>query len=191
MVFKAGDKVKCIDADGAIGLYLGNEYTVDRDANAFAVQLRETGTYGWFPERFILVTDSYTTNTTFVPQPGATSATPKFDTSVQNTSSYSIPGPLGFISSNVGVKHDSDKLQFRLIDPGFYRDMAGVLTLGARKYAPMNWLKVDRERYVDALERHWNAYRNGEADDPESKLGHLVHVAVNAMFIWAHDRRKA
>lgn len=113
------------------------------------------------------------------PAPGATTSTLPLDTSVQS------------VHPSAGVKHDSGKLQFRLIDPAFYRDMVGVLTLGARKYAPMNWIKVAPERYEDALERHWNAWRTGEKDDPESKLSHLVHVAVNAMFLWAHERKSA
>lgn len=93
--------------------------------------------------------------------------------------------------ADIGVKHDSGKPQFRLVLPEFLLQMVNVLTLGALKYPRFdNWKHVAPERYEDALERHWNAWRRGEKDDPESKMSHLAHVAVNAMFLWFFDTKK-
>src|SRR5204863_9533977 len=90
-----------------------------------------------------------------------------------------------------GVKHDSGKPQFRLVNPEFLLQMVNVLTLGAFKYPSAdNYKKVAPERYEDALERHWNAWRRGEKDDPESGVSHLAHVAVNAGFLFWFDRSK-
>lgn len=62
--------------------------------------------------------------------------------------------------------------------------MASVLTLGAVKYSDNNWQKGSEDRYIGALHRHLSNHQQGELSDPESKLPHMVHVAVNAMFIW-------
>ncbi len=87
------------------------------------------------------------------------------------------------------VKHDSEKVRFELLEPLFIELMAAVLTLGAVKYSDSNWQKGGEKRYIGALYRHLTAHHKGELSDPESKLPHMVHVAVNAMFIWWISKR--
>ncbi len=84
-----------------------------------------------------------------------------------------------------GKKFDAGKTRFDLLEPRFIEAMAKVMTMGAAKYAPNNWQKVDDfyARYTSALHRHLNAWQQGETFDKESKLHHLAHVAVNAMFL--------
>lgn len=86
-----------------------------------------------------------------------------------------------------GIKYDNDKPQYRLIPPKAENEFVKVLTFGAKKYAPDNWKKIDKERYIDALGRHFNAYRRGETHDPESGLHHLAHVMCCAAFIVEKD----
>ena len=85
----------------------------------------------------------------------------------------------------VGLKYDTGKLLFSLIPPETTRALAQVLTFGAQKYAPNNWQLVEngKDRYLDALFRHLDAYRSGEALDPESGLSHLSHALTNVAFL--------
>ena len=82
-----------------------------------------------------------------------------------------------------GIKHDQDKPQFRLIPPKAELAFAKVLTMGAKKYAPDNWKQIEPHRYVDALMRHLNAFRQGEVNDPESGEHHMAHIMCCAAFI--------
>jgi hypothetical protein len=49
---------------------------------------------------------------------------------------------------------------------------------GAKKYGPYNWRdkKVKLSVYLDAIERHLLAYRDGEDCASDSKLPHLAHI---------------
>lgn len=91
----------------------------------------------------------------------------------------------------VGLKFDGGKLQYSLIPPETLRALAQVLTFGAQKYAPGNWMLVEdgQTRYLDALYRHLEAYRLGEELDPESGLPHLSHVLTNAAFLHYLSRK--
>jgi hypothetical protein len=83
-----------------------------------------------------------------------------------------------------GRKDDAGKLRYSLIPPYALEQVAKCLTLGASKYAPDNWKYVDgaKERYLDALIRHTEAYRKGETVDTEGN-DHLAAIAVNALFL--------
>ena len=89
-----------------------------------------------------------------------------------------------------GVKGDGGKPRFDLIDPEWVLGTVKVLSLGAIKYAPDNWKSVERERYIAALYRHWNAYMSGERIDPESGLSHLYHINCCSQFLDWFDRQK-
>jgi len=82
------------------------------------------------------------------------------------------------------MKFDTGKLRYSLIPPEATRALAEVLTYGAKKYKPNNWKEVDdTSRYTDALYRHLEAWRAGEANDPESGLSHLAHALTNVSFL--------
>lgn len=81
-------------------------------------------------------------------------------------------------------KFDGDKLRYDLVPPSLSREVAKVLTFGAKKYDAHNWKKVDDvNRYVAALYRHLEAWRAGEETDPESGFSHLAHAATNVAFL--------
>lgn len=88
-------------------------------------------------------------------------------------------------SPTPGIKFDSGKLRYGLIPPETLKALAEVLTFGAQKYAPNNWMLLDdgHDRYLDALFRHLEAYRSGETYDPESHLHHLAHALTNVAFL--------
>lgn len=84
-----------------------------------------------------------------------------------------------------GVKYDGGKPQPRLIPARPLMLIADVLTYGAKKYAPDNWIRVPqaRERYTDALLRHVYAWLGGERVDEESGLHHLAHAGCCILFL--------
>ena len=88
-----------------------------------------------------------------------------------------------------GMKFDADKLRFDLIPPAAERQLARVLTFGAKKYGPNNWQRVEngQERYMAAALRHINAHRAGVYLDTESMLPHLAHAMSCLAFMLALD----
>lgn len=87
-----------------------------------------------------------------------------------------------------GVKFDTNKIQMELLPLRELREVARVLTYGAKKYAPDNWKKVPnaKERYAGALLRHLTEYREGNTFDHETcpdPLRHIAQVACNALFL--------
>lgn len=62
-----------------------------------------------------------------------------------------------------------------------------AMEFGAQKYGPHQWRQVDmqRDEFLDALERHIIALRKGETHAPDSGVHHLGHVIANCGIILA------
>lgn len=92
------------------------------------------------------------------------------------------------------AKADAGKLPMNLVPTQIVRDIAEVRQYGNEKYGdPDNWRKVEKLRYVAALERHLLAYKdylNGDDDglDKESEIEHHKHMACNMAFICEMER---
>lgn len=91
-----------------------------------------------------------------------------------------------------GKKYDAGKLRYDLLDTPALKALVEVITFGAAKYGPNNWrgLEDAESRYYAALMRHLEAWRAGEAIDPESGLHHVAHVCCNAHFLLAFAIRR-
>ena len=62
--------------------------------------------------------------------------------------------------------------------------MVRVLMFGAKKYDDHNWKKgLNWTEICESLQRHMNAFLDGEDNDKESKLYHVGHILCNAMFL--------
>lgn len=86
------------------------------------------------------------------------------------------------------IKFDENKLRYGLVPPIALKALAEVFTYGAIKYNEENWkLNKDKDRIIDALYRHLEAYREGERNDQESNLQHLSHAMVNITFLLYMD----
>lgn len=87
-----------------------------------------------------------------------------------------------------GRKFDGGKPEFGLIPPLALTETARVMTYGAHKYEPDNWIHVPdaKRRYFNAAQRHQWEYREGEELDSESKLHHIAHAICNLMFLYEH-----
>ena len=78
-----------------------------------------------------------------------------------------------------GAQRDTNegKGRFDLISPLFLKRLAVVCEKGAKKYSARNWEKgIPLMRFVDAVERHVNDYKEGKRDED-----HMVQCAWNAM----------
>jgi hypothetical protein len=88
---------------------------------------------------------------------------------------------------HAAVKFDGDKIRYELIAPEAQKELARVLTFGAKKYDDHNWRKGFAWSRLDgSLERHLQAWRQGEEIDPESGLPHLGHAYACLMMLLSH-----
>jgi hypothetical protein len=88
-----------------------------------------------------------------------------------------------------GRKDDKGKRRWSLLPWRSLAVVVDVLMFGAQQYADHNWQKVERprERYSDALQRHFFDWRMGVKVDPDSGLPTLGHMACDALFLLAFD----
>lgn len=90
-----------------------------------------------------------------------------------------------------GTKYDGDKPIMSLLPFEALREVAKILTFGAKKYDAHNWRKGMRwSRIESALLRHYERYAMGEDIDPESGLLHTAHLACNALFLLSYQLLK-
>jgi hypothetical protein len=89
-----------------------------------------------------------------------------------------------------GKKFDQEKPRYDLVPWEQIDDVAMVLTYGAIKYAPDNWMKVKgaRWRYVAAAFRHLVARARGEINDSETGLPHTAHCVCCLLFLGWFDK---
>ena len=67
------------------------------------------------------------------------------------------------------------------------KDMVDVMEFGANKYARNNWQNsFPKDKLLDSMLRHIDAFYQGEDTDPESGLPHVGHIMCNAMFLAYH-----
>ncbi len=90
-----------------------------------------------------------------------------------------------------GVKHDNEKEPMALLSGFWLRGVAKVLAFGARKYAKHNWRGgIEQSRLLSASLRHLFAYIDGEDNDPETGLSHLLHASCCLMFAFELKRAR-
>jgi hypothetical protein len=90
-----------------------------------------------------------------------------------------------------GHKADSGKLEWHLLPRVLLRGVVQVLMFGRDRYGERNWMRVKnaRVRYMDALERHLDAYQAGEYNDQESGKSHLDHAMCCLLFLRYFERK--
>lgn len=98
-----------------------------------------------------------------------------------------------------GLRFNSDKLRYDLVDPLAHEDMVKVLTYGANKYTVRdddgniinkgddNWRKgLSWKSVLASLKRHVAAIERGEDYDQDTKMLHVAHAACNIHFLNAY-----
>lgn len=82
------------------------------------------------------------------------------------------------------LRYNSGKHRLTLIPASLNRYTGAVLEYGAIKYDANNWRKGGSwTSAIDSLQRHIDAFREGEDFDAESALPHLAHMAFNVMIL--------
>ena len=91
--------------------------------------------------------------------------------------------------SEHGQKFDKNKPRMSLLPKGSLSAVIRVLEFGASKYQADNWKHVPdaNVRYYDAMQRHIDAWWQGEQKDPETGEHHLAHAICCGMFLWWFD----
>lgn len=88
--------------------------------------------------------------------------------------------------------------EIKLEIPAEFQDFLVVLEPGARKHGPNNWLEKTTPRtsfigFHDAISHHFArsfaAGPDGDRQDPESKLEHLLHLICNAQMLYTKIKR--
>ena len=92
------------------------------------------------------------------------------------------------LHETLGIKYDQDKPDWSLLPWDVLEQATKVMTYGAKKYSPDNWLKVPdaKKRYFAAFLRHWKDATSGEVLDPESGLPHYAHMVCCALMLAGH-----
>lgn len=92
-----------------------------------------------------------------------------------------------------GTKYDDGKARWDLVPWRSLIEIVKVLTHGAEKYDPNNWMHVPnaRDRYFAASQRHLIAWQQGETTDPDSGLPHLAHAGCCILFLQWFDLKLA
>lgn len=69
--------------------------------------------------------------------------------------------------------------------------IARVFAFGEAKYASHNWRRgYEWDKSIDSLQRHIDAFVDGETYDPESGLPHLAHAGfhIMALLTWLEEQ---
>lgn len=83
-----------------------------------------------------------------------------------------------------GMRFNKNKPKLSLVPHSLKQHCALALEYGTQKYAKGNWRKgLSWSDTLDSLERHLDAFKEGEDLDPESGLHHLAHMAANVAFL--------
>ncbi|GJE78116.1 dATP/dGTP diphosphohydrolase domain-containing protein [Methylorubrum suomiense] len=84
----------------------------------------------------------------------------------------------------VGLRFNSGKIRLSLVPSSLNRYAAYGLMYGAAKYDEHNWRKGFKWTEVyESMQRHLDAFREGEDLDDESGLPHLALAACNLSFL--------
>jgi len=103
-----------------------------------------------------------------------------------------IPDKLEHESSSEivsGRKYDGGKPKYGLLPPNGIKEVVEILTYGAEKYDPGNWMLVPQFdfRYTNAMQRHFSEWRMGNKLDDETGKHHLAHAICCLLFLLERD----
>ena len=89
------------------------------------------------------------------------------------------------LTNSKDAKYDSGKLHLSYVPSDLIYAVAYIREYGNAKYHdPTNWKLVDSDRYVEALLRHTELFKqNPRGMDAESGLPHLWHIGCNVAFL--------
>jgi len=87
-----------------------------------------------------------------------------------------------------GGQKGSKLARFSLIPAKFLWDLAEHYGKGAFKYEDRNWEKGYKwSLSQDAHDRHFNQWKLGETNDPETRSHHLIAAIWHLIALWFYD----
>lgn len=90
-----------------------------------------------------------------------------------------------------GMKFDDEKPRMDLLSAEALREIAKVMTFGAKKYGDHNWRKgLAWSRVIAAALRHLTSFNAGEDKDKETGLSHLAHAGCCIMFLLEYEKSR-
>jgi hypothetical protein len=93
--------------------------------------------------------------------------------------------------ATTGVRFNSGKLQWGLIDYKALHPLIQVLEFGAKKYSANNWKKgLPPRQILESMQRHLANLLDGNDKDLESGLPEIGHILCNAMFYSYFEQRR-
>jgi len=91
------------------------------------------------------------------------------------------------------MKYDKGKAPIALVPPECIEEIAEIFGFGAAKYGANNWRddgdNTEWSRTYSSLQRHLNAFWQGEDLDPESQKRHLAHACTQLMILMVHTSK--
>ncbi len=96
----------------------------------------------------------------------------------------------GFVIEEAS-KWDGGKTKYSLIPPEALRKLAELYTDGGASHGDRNWEKgTDYSRWYDAMNRHLNAWWEGQEYDPDPpNHHHLIAAAWNAFALYTYTTK--
>lgn len=89
------------------------------------------------------------------------------------------------------MRYNADKNRLELIPPEWPEGLAAVLTFGAKKYEDNLWRRgMKFSACLGSSLRHIYKWARGEENDPETGIHHLLHAAVNLLFLYTYQLDK-
>jgi hypothetical protein len=90
-------------------------------------------------------------------------------------------------TSSIAYKEKLSKYRPSLLPSQVVVEGAKAMEFGAQKYGVDQWKTVDMEarQFIDALERHLIAYKQGERVAGDSQVSHLGHIIANCAILLA------
>lgn len=84
----------------------------------------------------------------------------------------------GYTDNNPKTLIGAQKVPLHLVPPSAKHFLAMALADGARKYGPYNWREhsISISVYKSAMERHWDAFWDGEDLAKDSGIHHIAHA---------------
>ena len=92
-------------------------------------------------------------------------------------------------------KSDKGKTKYQFLMRDLAEQVEGmckILTRGEERYSARSWMESTKPlAYLDACYRHIAAWNQGDKIDYDSGQSHLLHAAINLMFLdWFDERDK-
>lgn len=102
-----------------------------------------------------------------------------------------VSGETRVVDPISGGEKGAKLARFSLIPPDWLWALAEHYGVGAKKYADRNWERGYKwSLSIDAMERHYTAWKDGEDIDAETGTHHLISAAWHLIALWWFQKHR-